>query len=307
MEYGIYAAVFVLLLGAVALVVWGTRKPGAKEQVMSSLDKLDVWSSDAYDRAELRQPATQRLLAPAVKGLSRLGRGVTPSNQIKKLDHKLELAGRPRGLGVNELLFLKFLALAVGLVIVILLAVFHVLPALWFVMLAAIVILFAYILPDLILDSQISTRKQRITHDLPDFLDLLTVSVEAGLGIDSAMAKISERMDGPLKDEVLITLHEIRIGKTRAAALRSMIDRCGVDDLTTFISALIQSQQLGISVGQVLRVQSEQIRTIQKQRIEERAQKAPVKLLIPLVVCIFPAMFTVVLGPAMIRIYDALL
>ncbi len=133
------------------------------------------------------------------------------------------------------------------------------------------------------------------------------MSVEAGLGLDSAMAKIAERMRGPLKEEILITLHEIRMGKTRATALRAMADRCQVDDLTTFITALIQSQQLGISLGQVLRVQAEQIRTIQRQRIEERAQKAPVKLLIPLLLCIFPAMFVVIIGPAVIRIYDALL
>jgi tight adherence protein C len=133
------------------------------------------------------------------------------------------------------------------------------------------------------------------------------VSVEAGLGFDSAMAKIAERMRGPLKDEILITLHQIRMGTTRAAALRQMAERCNVDELTTFVTALIQSQQLGISLGQILRVQAEQIRTIRRQRIEEAAQKTPVKLLVPLLLCIFPAMFVVIIGPAVIRIYEALL
>ena len=307
MEYGVYAAIFVLLLGAVGLVVWGTRKRGSKEQVMSSLEKLDAYDSQAFRRAELDQPATKRLLAPAVRRLTGIARGITPSGQIRKLDRKIESAGRPGNLDVNALLVLKFLSLAVGLVILIVLAALKVLPLVWFVILAVFVVVFTYFLPDLILNSATNTRRQQIARSLPDFLDLLTVSVEAGLGLDSAMAKIAERMRGPLKEEILITLHEIRMGKTRAAALRAMADRCQVDDLTTFITALIQSQQLGISLGQVLRVQAEQIRTIQRQRIEERAQKAPVKLLVPLILCIFPAMFVVIIGPAFIRIYDALL
>jgi tight adherence protein C len=307
MEYGIYAAIFILLLGAVALVAWGTRKTGSKEEVMSSLDKLEAYDSQAFRRAELDQPASQRILAPAVRRLTGVARGITPSSRIRKLERKIEAAGRPGGLDVNALLVLKFVSLAAGLVILVVLAAVQVLPLVWFVILAVFVVLFTYYLPDIILNSATNTRRQQIARSLPDFLDLLTVSVEAGLGLDSAMAKIAERMRGPLKEEILITLHEIRMGKTRASALRAMADRCQVDDLTTFITALIQSQQLGISLGQVLRVQAEQIRTIQRQRIEERAQKAPVKLLVPLLLCIFPAMFVVIVGPAVIRIYEALL
>lgn len=306
MEYGIYAAIFVLLLGAVALVVWGTRKPGVKEQAMSSLEKLDAYDSQAFRRAELDQPATQRLLAPAVRRLTGVARGITPTGQIRKLERKIESAGRPWNLDVNTLLVLKFLSLAFGLAILVLLAALQVLPLIWFVLLAVFVVLFTYFLPDLILNSATNTRRQQIARSLPDFLDLLTVSVEAGLGLDSAMAKMAERMRGPLKEEILIALHQIRMGTTRAAALRAMADRCQVDDLTTFVTALIQSQQLGISLGQVLRVQAEQIRTIQRQRIEERAQKVPVKLVVPLILCIFPAMFVVIIGPAVISIYNAL-
>jgi tight adherence protein C len=307
MEYGIYAAVFVLLLGSVAFVAWGTRKSSAKAQVTRSLGRLEVYDSQAYRRAELDQPATQRLLTPAVRALSGIARGITPSSRIRKLDRKIEAAGRPRNLDVNRLLVLKLASLAFGLMILVALAALSILPLVWFVVLAVFVVLLTYYLPDIILNSAITTRRQEISRALPDFLDLLTVSVEAGLGLDSAMAKIAERLRGPLKDEILITLHQIRMGKTRAVALRELADRCNVDDLTSFITALIQSQQLGISLGQVLRVQAEQIRTVQKQRIEERAQKAPVKLLVPLIVCIFPAMFVVIIGPAMIRIYHALL
>ena len=175
-----------------------------------------------------------------------------------KLEKKIETAGRPWNLDVNGLLVLKLISLTVGLVILVVLAAVNRLPALWFVVLAVFVVVFTYYLPDLMVRSAANKRKEQIARALPDFLDLLTVSVEAGLGLDSAMAKIAERLHGPLQEEILITLHQIRMGKARHVALREFADRCDVDDLTNFISALIQSQQLGISLGQVLRVQSEQ-------------------------------------------------
>jgi tight adherence protein C len=307
MQYVVYAAVFVLLLGAVALAAWGTRKNAGKERMMTSLDRLDAYDPNAYRQAELARPASERLLAPAVRRLSGLARGITPQGRVKKLEHKIETAGRPWNLDVNGLLVLKLISLTVGLVILVVLAVLRWLPILWFFVLAAFVIVFTYYLPDLLVRSSATKRKDEIARALPDFLDLLTVSVEAGLGLDSAMAKIAERLHGPLQEEILITLHQIRMGKSRSVALRELADRCDVDDLTNFISALIQSQQLGVSLGQVLRVQSETIRIVQRQRIEAKAQKAPVKMLVPLIICIFPTMFVVILGPAAIRIYSVLL
>jgi tight adherence protein C len=307
MEYAVYTAIFVLLLGIVAVIAWGTRRPGGKEGVMTSLEKLDAYDSQALRNAELARPASQRLLGPAVRRLSGVARGITPSGRIRRLEQKIEAAGRPWNLDVNALLVLKLISLAAGLAILVVLAFLQALPLLWFVLLAVVVVVFTYYLPDLILSSATSSRKQEIARALPDFLDLLTVTVEAGLGLDSAMAKIAERLHGPLKEEILITLHQIRMGKSRPVALREFADRCNVEDLTNFVSALIQSQQLGISLGQVLRIQAEQIRTIQRQRIEEAAQKAPVKLLMPLILCIFPAMFVVIIGPAVIKIYDVLI
>jgi tight adherence protein C len=306
MEYVVYAAVFVLLVGVVILIAWGTRKSAGKERMMTSLDKLDAYDPDAFRKAELARPASERLLAPAVQRLSGLARGITPAGRIRKLERKIESAGRPWNLDVNGLLVLKLISLAVGLVILVLLAVLHWLPVLWFIVFAIVVIIFTYYLPDILIRNATDSRKHEIEHALPDFLDLLTVSVEAGLGLDSAMAKISERLKGPLKEEILITLHQIRMGKARPIALREFADRCDVEDLSNFVSALIQSQQLGVSLGQVLRVQSETIRIVQRQRIEAKAQKAPVKMLVPLIVCIFPCMFVVILGPAVIKIYHVL-
>jgi tight adherence protein C len=307
MQYAVYAAVFILFLGAVALAAWGTRKSAGKERMMTSLDRLDAYDPNAYRKAELARPASERLLAPAVDRLAVIARGITPRGRVKKLERKIETAGRPWNLDVNGLLVLKLISLAVGLVVLVLLAVLHWLPVLWFIVLALFVIVFTYYLPDLIIRSSADKRKDEIARALPDFLDLLTVSVEAGLGLDSAMAKIAERLHGPLQEEILITLHQIRMGKSRPVALRELADRCDVVDLTNFISSLIQSQQLGVSLGQVLRVQSDTIRIVQRQRIEAKAQKAPVKMLVPLILCIFPTMFVVILGPAAIRIYDVLL
>ncbi len=167
MEYGIYAAIFILLLGAVALVVWGTRKTGSKEQVMTSLDKLEAYDSQAFRRAELDQPASQRILAPAVRSLTGVARGITPSSRIRKLERKIESAGRPGNLDVNALLVLKFVSLAVGLVILVVLAAIQVLPVFWFVILAVFVVLFTYYLPDMILNSATNTRRQQIARSLP--------------------------------------------------------------------------------------------------------------------------------------------
>ncbi len=307
MQYGFLIALIILILAIVFVLVTGLRRGGVREKVSESLDRLAAYDSQALRRAELEQPVTQRLLVPAVRRLSGIARSITPVGRIRKLEHKIQMAGRPWGLDVNGLLVLKFVSLVFGVIVLVILAAFQVIPWLWFIILAVFVVVFTYYLPDLILSSATSSRKQQITRVLPDFLDLLTVSVEAGLGFDSAMAKIAERMRGPFKEEILLTLHEIRMGKPRSAALREMADRCGVEDLTTFVTALIQSQQLGVSLGRVLRVQAEQIRTIHHQRIEEAAQKTPVKLLLPLIICIFPAMFVVIVGPAAIKIYQALL
>jgi tight adherence protein C len=307
MEYAIYAAVFILLLGAVAIVAWGTRKSAGATRMMTSLDKLEVYDASSYRKAELATPASERLLAPAARRLTGVARGITPRGRIRKLERRIESAGRPWNLDVNGLLVLKLISLTVGLIVLVVLAIVNWLPVMWFVVLALFVILFTYYLPDLLIRSAANARREEIARALPDFLDLLTVSVEAGLGLDSAMAKIAERLHGALQEEILITLHQIRMGKSRQVALRDFADRCQVDDLTNFISALIQSQQLGISLGQVLRVQSDTIRTVQRQRIEGSAQKAPVKMLVPLILCIFPTMFVVILGPAAIRIYHVLL
>ncbi len=306
MEYAVYAGVLVLLLSAVWFVVWGTRASGRGAKVQAALDHLDTYDSAAFRRAELAQPASQRLVKPAMARMAAASKVITPSGRINRLETKVERAGRPWNLDVNGLLVVKLVSLVVGLLILIILASLKLLPFIWFVVLAAVVVVLTYYLPDIILHFSANSRKRLIARSLPDFLDLLTVTVEAGLGLDSALAKIAEKLRDPLREEILITLHHIRMGESREKALREFAYRCDVEDLNNFVSALIQSQKLGISLGSVLRVQSETIRTVQRQRIEEAAQKAPVKMLIPLILFIFPVLFIVILGPAAIKVFEAL-
>jgi len=161
--------------------------------------------------------------------------------------------------------------------------------------------------PLFLLNRKITARRKSIQSDLPDVLDLLTVSIEAGLGFDGALARLSEKTKGALVEEFARALQEMQIGVPRRDAIRAMGQRCNVDDLSLFTAAVVQADQLGVSIGNVLRVQSASMREKRRQRAQEKAMKAPVKMLLPLVVFIFPAVFVVLLGPAVIRLMTSLL
>ena len=163
-----------------------------------------------------------------------------------------------------------------------------------------------WLIPDFGLKAKSDRRQVQIQKSLPDTLDLLCVSVEAGLGFDAAVAKVVEKSTGPLAEEFGRLLQEIRMGKPRRAALKDMAHRSQVEDLSTFITAIIQADQLGVSIGNVLNIQSQEMRRKRRQRAEEAAMKAPIKMLFPLIFFIFPALFVVLLGPALIQIMEAL-
>ncbi len=159
-----------------------------------------------------------------------------------------------------------------------------------------------FLLPEFWLGNKIKARQKVILKMIPDTLDLLTISVRAGLGFDGALAKVVEKLPGPLTDEFRRALAEVRVGKARREALRDMVPRTNVQPLSNFIGAIIQAEQLGVSISKVLQVQSEQLRIERRQRAEEMAARAPIKMLFPLVGCIFPSLFIVILGPALISI-----
>lgn len=303
----IYTAIFALVLASMLLLGWALLPTGRTQKVRESLGRLDSYSVNDFRRLELARPGRDRILKPLVNRLSSLGSMLTPQGRLGTLRDRIEQAGRPWNLDVNTVLALKTVLVLIALGGLLLAGSLRVLPGLWFLGLVVLVLPGAYYLPDIVLLRAIARRKRAINRALPDFLDLLTVTVEAGLGLDSALAKIAEKLEGPLHEEIVITLHHMRIGQSREEALRQFAARCGVKDLDRFIAALIQAQRLGVGLGKILRTQSGNMRVVRRQRIEEVAQKAPVKMLSPLVIFIFPSLFVVILGPAAIRIYQALI
>jgi tight adherence protein C len=300
----IFAAVFVLVLLSLLMALVFTKPFGQQEKVSLALQRLEGYNPRVFRLEELSAPAGDRLVKPLGLRLARVASLITPQSRLERLARKVETAGRPWNLDLNGLLAAKLLSLVAGLIGLVVLTSLHLLSTGLLILAGTTAVLFSYYLPDLILNVWMSQRKRLIQRQLPDFLDLLTVTVEAGLGLDSALARIAERMREPLKQEILITLHHMRIGQSREEALRVLAERCGVKDLDTFVAAVIQSSRLGVSLGHVMRLQSEHIRTLRRQRIQEAGQKAPVKLIFPLVFCIFPTLFVVILGPAAIRIYQ---
>ena len=211
---------------------------------------------------------------------------------------RLLVAGSPWNLQASEFLAIKG-AVTIGLALV----GFFIARSILGVLIGA---LSGWLLPDCWLKTKSDRRQVQIQKSLPDTLDLLCVSVEAGLGFDAAVAKVVEKSTGPLAEEFGRLLQEIRMGKPRRAALKDMAHRSQVEDLGTFITAIIQADQLGVSIGNVLNIQSQEMRRKRRQRAEEAAMKAPVKMLFPLIFFIFPALFVVLLGPALIQIMEAL-
>jgi tight adherence protein C len=173
--------------------------------------------------------------------------------------------------------------------------------------LLAVLALIGFVLPRVWLSNRVRLRQKIILKSLPDAFDLVTTCVEAGLGLEAALAKVADKVEGPFGEELSLTLREVSMGKLRRDALKELSDRTGVPDLVTFINAVIQAETMGTSIATVLRVQAEQMRTRRRQRAEQAAYQAPVKMIFPLVLCIFPTLFIVILGPAAIMIYKTLI
>ncbi len=246
------------------------------------------------------EPFLQRVVMPLLSEMSRWLIRVTPVGWRNSLRRKLTLAGNPGGLETGQFLALYLVVIALGACSGSLLA-----KAAGQPVLTVIGIGFGLLIPDFWLKSRIQSRQGAIQKSLPSFLDLLTVSVEAGLGFDAALARVTAKESGPLAEEFQRVLQEIRMGKPRRDALRDLGNRTEVKELSGFVSAVVQADQLGVSIGNVLRVQAQQMRRSRRQRAEEAAMKAPIKMLFPLVFFIFPSLFIVLLGPAVIQLIEA--
>jgi tight adherence protein C len=214
-------------------------------------------------------------------------------------------AGAPGGLTALDFAGLRLLSMAVvgGVALLILASRFPLSKALLY---ASVLCILGYMAPGWWLRSRVKARRHQIQRALPDALDMLTIGVEAGLAFESALVRVGEKWDNPLSREFRRAVSEMRVGMSREEALQRMADRCGVDDLNAFVAVLIQSAQLGVSIALVLHAQAAEMRTKRRQRAEELARQAGIKMTIPLVFFIFPALFVVVLGPAMPQIVRTL-
>ncbi len=272
-------------------------------QVRRRLDRLKpAVSIESPVPDELERPLFTRLCGPLITKLSGLIMKYTPVNIHKQAERLLESAGYPWNLKVKDYLVIK-MTVMLGVPLFVYFTTGGAGRPMGLINTGAAFLL-AMMTPDFVLKRLAVSRQQTIIAALPDNLDLLTVSVEAGLGFDQALLKMTEKTKGPLTDEFKRVLQEMRLGKTRRDALRDMSIRTGVEDLQTFIAAIIQADQLGVGIGKVLRIQSRQLRERRRLRAEEKAQKAPVKMLIPMVVFIFPCLFIILLGPGVLELID---
>jgi tight adherence protein C len=251
---------------------------------------------------ELSMPVTDRVIVPILRKLGEIVTRLTPQSMLENTAHRLELAGSPRNISAAEFWVIRgFTTIGLGILFFFFLGNFDQgagLRVLYSVIVAAL----GFYLPSLYLSSAISRRQDAIIKKFPDALDLMSICVDAGLPFDGAMARVHEKWDDPLAEEFGRVIYEVQLGKSRRQALRDMANRMDVNDVSSFIAAILQAEHLGVSIGKVLRIQSEQMRLRRRQRAEEKAHQAPVKMLFPLVFLIFPSMFIVLLGPAVFQV-----
>jgi tight adherence protein C len=247
----------------------------------------------------------ERLVWPWLRRLAWLGNWLTPAGSSARLRASLARAGNPAGLGAGEFVGLRLLCSILCSLLA--LALCPLLPNLLLrVCFLCLGLVIGLTLPETILESRIRRRQSEIRRALPEMIDLLVVSVEAGMGLDGALRKVTEKMSGPLAAEITRAREETALGKTRAAALKEMAARLEMREVRTFVAAVTQAEQLGTSIVRVLRAQSLMARTARMQRIREQAAKLPVTMLFPLALFIFPAIFVVLLGPSLMRLASAL-
>jgi tight adherence protein C len=289
---GLFGAAAYLLLSGLTV---------RQREVAVSLGKAKRYGVQTQREVETRRSVNERIVGPLTGKIAGVTQRVLPRTDPNVIANRLMAAGLARSMSPQMYLALKgglvFMSVAFG----VLLMISGIPPAMgMLVALGGGAI--GYIAPDFFVNSRTRGRREQMQVELPNVLDLLCVSVEAGLGFDAAVAKLSERMEGPLVDEFGLVLHEMRIGESRSEALKNLSDRVDVPEVSQFCRAIIQADQLGIALSRILRVQSHDMRVRRQLAAEEKAMKAPVKMLFPTVLFIFPSMFVVALGPAALNL-----
>lgn len=294
-----------ILLGG--LIIIGMRGESEGDPLEKRLAEYgDRELPQSLEELELSLSTRERVIIPMYRALANFAVKFTPENQIESIRHQIELAGKSQTMEP-----VAFFGQRIALTIAMGIGAFFVFffMAKWGVVkgVVATVVgaLLGYYLPVLQLQGQIKRRQENIVKSLPDALDLLTICVEAGLGFEQAMGKVYEKWDNDLAIAFGRVLQEIQLGKRRGESLRDMSRRMDVPDVTSFVAALIQAEQLGVSIAKILRIQSDQMRVKRRQRAQEKAQQAPVKMMIPMVLLIFPSIWIVLLGPSIIILMES--
>jgi tight adherence protein C len=291
-------ALMIVVAGTLALSVIGALsvERAAVGRSLALVHALDA-APDAL-RAQVQRPFNERVLAPLGDRLVGIGRKVVRAGTAERLQRRLDVAGNPAGWDVSRVIGTKVLGAGVLGVLALVWALSDGRSLLAVLVIAAGAASFGYVLPNVLLHNTGQKREALMQRQLPDSMDLLTISVEAGLGFDAAVHRVAQQTTGPLSQELNRLIQEMQLGVGRTEAMRAMAERTTLPDLRSFCLAMVQADQLGVPVGKVLRIQSREMRVKRRQRAEEKAMKVPVRITVPLVLFILPCLFIVVLGPA---------
>jgi len=298
-------AIGFLVFAAVVSLVLGLARRASSVMEARMQDFRTRAVAPVEGETDLSEPFAERVLLPGLEGLANVATSVLPARVLANIEKQLVMAGNPMTLNAYVVFWMLSVGLMAGLILVSVLVVWGTVG----IEQAVVVLVFGvvgWMLPGTWLKGRVRRRQKEVLKALPDGLDLVTTCVGAGLGLDAALARVAEKSSGPLADELARMLRDVAMGKLRREALTEMADRIGVEELTSFVNGVIQAEQLGVGIAQVLRVQADQMRTRRRQRVEQMAHEAPIKMIFPLVLFIFPAFMLVILGPAVIRIATSL-
>lgn len=288
---------------AVALALFAVLSQAEEKAVVrASLRQLEDYEVESVREKELLAPLRDRAIAPVLSGLTGLGKRFTPKGYVDDVRKKLISAGKGDQDSIDRFLAIRVITVPLALIGAYGAYTYAPVDGLAQVMLSLVVGALFIAGPDSILNRQVEDRQYAIRTKLPDVMDLLVISVEAGLGFEQALDRTVSAVPGPLTEEFSRMLGEVRAGSTRADAMRALDHRTNVPEIRSFVLAILQADTFGVSIGRVLRAQADEMRIKRRQLAQERAQKAPVKMLLPMVFCIFPSLFVIVLGPAAISI-----
>ncbi len=306
----ILVLVAIIIIIAVILVVIGLRNPQTVNDRLLQ-ERLEEFSRTGeqvdLEKLEMSQPFAERVIYPLARKLGEFTIKFTPQNWLNTISRKLELSGSPSKMDPTMFLAQQFIMAVVfgGLVLFFLTVVAKSFPPGQVFLLTLISTFVGFFMPQYSLSRKITLRQKNIRRAMPDALDLLTICVEAGLGFDAALSKVTEKWDTQLSKAFQRVIQEIQLGKLRREALRDMAENIGITEMTSFVAAVIQSEQLGVSMAKVLRIQADQMRIRRRQLAEEEAHKAPIKMLIPLALLIFPSLLIVLFVPAVLTVMQS--